>query len=124
MKLGRVFLIGSAAIAISTMTALAGPCSKEIRDVRVELSKHQSSHLSNLAAKDGGAPQSGAATTHRQPTQRSVADALEQLGEVSPDDARAFKEAMRRAHKADSADDKIGCEAALKDARAALAHSH
>jgi hypothetical protein len=120
MKLGRVFLIGSAAIAISTIQALAGPCSKEIRDVRLELSKHQSSHLSNLPAK---APQSSEAMMHRQPTQRSVADALEQLGEVSPDDARAFKEAMRRAHKADSAGDKVRCEAALKDARAALAHS-
>ena len=124
MKPERILVIGSAAIAISTMTALAGPCSKEIRDVRVELSKHQSSHLSNLPAKDAGAPQSSGTTTHRQPTQKSIADALEQLGEVSPDDARAFKEAMRRAHKADSTGDKIGCEAALKDARAALAHSH
>ena len=121
MKPGRILVIGSAALAISTITALAGPCSKEIRDVRIELSKHQSSHFSNLPAK---APQSSAATTHRQPTQRSIADALEQLSEVSPDDARAFKEAMRRAHKANSAGDKISCEAALKDARAALAHSH
>ncbi len=124
MTPGRILIIGSAALAISTIAALAGPCSKEIRDVRVELSKHQSSHLSNLPAREGGEPQSSVATAHRQPTQKSISDALEQLGEVSPDDARAFKEAMRRAHRADSAGDKIGCESALKDARAALAHSH
>ena len=101
-----------AALVVSISVSYAGPCSQEIDRFRAEIDAKQQSN----AAAGAFAPESTAATAHRQPTQRSVGDAETQLGEVSPEKLRAVMSAVDRASEADRAGDKIACEAAVADA--------
>ena len=55
------------------------------------------------------------ASTHFQPTPRSIAAAEEKLGEVSAETVAAVRQAMLRARAADSAGDKNACEQALAE---------
>ena len=60
------------------------------------------------------------ATTQRQPTPKSIGDAVARLGLASPENVKAIKEAMTRALEADRNGDRSGCEKALADARRVL----
>ena len=60
------------------------------------------------------------ASTHVQPTPRSIAAAEEKLGEVSAETVAAVTQAMLRAHAADSAGDKNACEQALAEVQRAI----
>ena len=102
--------------AASGAPAFAGPCSAGIYSAQVDFDNR----LHVGAAKGPAAPQSTAATLHRQPTPKSLAAAEAQLGDISEADARDFGADRRRARAADAANDKAACESALKDARAIL----
>ena len=97
-------------------TAFAGPCSDDIARVQARYD----ARLDAVAASGPSAPQSTAATLHRQPTPNSVAGAEVKLGELSPEKADAFAAAMKRAHEADAAGNRDACMQALGDARLAL----
>ena len=107
MNIQRSALAGAVALAASMPAAYAGPCSSKISVVRdmIDAKIH-------AKASTNTAPQSTAATMHRQPTQSSMVDA--EIGLASQFDA--VKAAMARAIEADGAGDQRVCEQALGDA--------
>jgi hypothetical protein len=112
MRIRQSLIACGALLIVSISGSYAGPCSQGIARFRAEIDAKQ---LSNAAA-GLSAPESTAATTHRQPTQRSVGAAESQLGEVSPEKLQAVMAAVERAGEADRAGDQIACEEALADA--------
>ena len=96
--------------------AKAGPCTQQIYDFDVALNKK----LQAAAAAGKAGAQTKAATTHRQPTLKSIEEAEVQLGDISPANAEAFTKAMEDARKADAASDLAGCEKALNAAKRML----
>lgn len=110
--------VGLLLLAASSQPALAGPCSAEIRSAQIQFDNRQKAS----ATKGPAAPESTAATLHRQPTPKSLAMAKGQTRHISDDDAKVFGEDMQRARAADASGDKAACEAALKDALAILTH--
>jgi hypothetical protein len=111
MRIRSLIACGTA-LVVSISVSYAGPCSQEIDRFRAEIDAKQRSN----AAAGLSAPESTAATSHRQPTQRSVGAAESQLGEVSPEKLQAVMSAVDRASEADRAGDQIACEAAMADA--------
>ena len=98
--------------------AQASPCAKQIAALEAQ-------HKSGPAPTAGSAAESVAATLHRQPTVASV----EGAGPAA--DAANSKQAERDAHfeieieqakAAEDSGDVAGCEAAVGEARKALAH--
>ena len=116
MRIQQSLIVCAAALVVSMSICYAGPCSQEIARFRAEIDAKQ--HLN--AAAGSTAPQSTAATTHRQPTQRSIGAAESQLGEVSPEKLQAVRAAVERASEADRAGGQIACGEALADARRAF----
>jgi hypothetical protein len=108
----RSLIACGTALVVSISVSYADPCSQEIDRFRAEIDAKQRSN----AAAGLSAPESTAATSHRQPTQRSVGAAESQLGEVSPEKLQAVMSAVDRASEADRAGDQIACEAAMADA--------
>ena len=116
MRIQQSPIVCAAALVVSVSTSYAGPCSQEIARFRAEIDAKQ--HLN--AAAGPTAPESTAATTHRQPTPESVGAAESQVGEVSPEKLQAVMAAVERASEADRAGDQIACGEALADARRAF----
>jgi hypothetical protein len=116
VKLSTGMLLCAAALVVSMSISYAGPCSQEIARFRTEIDAKQRAN----AAAGPSAPESTAATAHRQPTQRSIGDALSRLGEVSPDKVQAVLAALERANEADRSGDQTACGEALADARRAF----
>ena len=116
MRIQQSLIVCAAALVVSMSISYAGPCSQEIARFRAEIDAKQHSN----AAAGSTAPESTAATTHRQPTQRSIGAAESQLGEVSPEKLQAVMAAVERASEADRAGDQIACGEALADARRAF----
>jgi GTP cyclohydrolase FolE2 len=112
MRIRQSLITCAAALVVSISVSYAGPCSHEILRFRAEIDAKQ---LSNAAA-GLSAPESTEATTHRQPTQRSIGAAESQLGEVSPEKLHAVMAAVDRASEADRDGDQVACEKALADA--------
>ena len=112
MRIRQSLIACGAALAVSTSVSYTGPCSQDIVRFRTEIDAKQ--HANSAAGLS--APESAAATTHRQPTQRSIGAAESQLGEVSPQKLQAVMAAVERASEADGAGDQTACEAALADA--------
>jgi GTP cyclohydrolase FolE2 len=112
MRIRQSLMACGAALTVSISVSYAGPCSQEIVRFRAVIDAKQHSN----AAAGLSAPESTAATTHRQPTQRSIGAAESQLGEVSPEKLQAVLSAVDRANEADRAGDQIACEEALADA--------
>ena len=109
-------MLAAAALAASMSAAYAGPCLTEITQVQDQIDTLMDAKASGGAA----APESTAATMHRQPTQSSVAAAEVAVGELSPEKVTAVKAAMARAREADGAGDKSACEQALADVKRLL----
>ena len=93
--------------------AYAGPCSLEIAQMQVVIESivHKDAQTAPIASE------SIDAKMHRQPTDRSIADALVRLGIILPEQIEAVKTAIARAREADSADNRNVCEQALGDVR-------
>jgi len=104
-----------AGIALSFMglPAHAGPCSQQIADAQAVFD----AKLTASAQNGPAGAESSSATLHRQPTPGSVAQAEENLGELSPENARDFAAAMTRARDAGNRED---CERAVGEAQKAL----
>jgi hypothetical protein len=112
MRIRQSVTACGAALFISISVSYAGPCSQGIFRFRAEIDAKQHAN----AAAGLSAPESTAATTHRQPTQQSIGAAESQLGEVSPEKLQTVMSAVERASEADRAGDQIACEEALADA--------
>ena len=116
MRIRRLVVACTAALAASTSASYAGPCSHEIDRVVAEIN----AKLGAKAAAGPSARESTSATTHRQPTPGSIAAAETRLGDVSPQKVEAVAAAMARASKADHAGDQSACEQALAEVQRAL----
>jgi hypothetical protein len=101
----------TAAIILSTMPGLAGPCSPEIDRLQTGVDA-----LTAVAGPAGR--QSTAAMTHHQPTPSSIAAAEARLKEGAR--AERAKAAMERARAADGAGDIGACQRALADVQREL----
>jgi hypothetical protein len=103
--------LSSAALALFSTAAQAGPCAGQIYDEDIAISKR----LDAAAARGKPAPESGFATMHRQPTPLTVAGAEEKAGDLSEADVKALTAFMDEARKADTAGDIAACKKALAD---------
>ena len=111
MAIKRFIGLTTVVIAASISSARAGPCSPEIDSMLARID----ARLEAKAAAGPSAKESAGALVDRQPTPSSIARAEESLGEVSTETVAAVKQAMGRAHAADSAGDKNACEQALAE---------
>ena len=102
---------GGLALALIAAPAHAGPCTQEIYDADIAVGKR----LDAIAAAGKTAPQSTAATLHRQPTPQSVAGAEAKLGDISETEVHDLTQDMEEARKADAAGDLAACQKALAD---------
>jgi hypothetical protein len=109
-------MIAGLALLLPSAGAFAGPCMGQIDEAQSAFD----ARLSAAAAAGPAKAQSSAATTHHQPTPKTIASAEESLGEISPEKSHAFTEAVSRARAADAAGDLKACGVALADAKAAL----
>lgn len=116
MKIHELLLTSVVALGLSVTSGHAGPCSDKIFDAQAAFD----AKLNAAAASGPTARESSEATLHHQPTPRSVAHAEENLGEFSHEEAHAFADAIKRARKADAANDKLECDHALSDAYKAI----
>jgi hypothetical protein len=108
-------LISVAAVAFSTQPSRANSCSQDIDRAWVQVN----AKIQAKIAAGRSLSQSTIALLHRQPTQSSIALAEETLADVwLPIEAAVA--ALSRARKADRADDRFGCEAALAGVQRAI----
>ncbi len=105
-----------AALFLSSAPVHAGPCTPQIAAMQGKIDARLDSAA--MAGKSG--PESTAATDHRQPTPKSIAEAEVKLGDISGQTAQTLEGAMARARKADLAGDKAACEKALSEAQDAM----
>ncbi len=111
-------LLSMAVFLLTIAPCHAGPCSKQIEELKFQID----GKLNAAAAAGPAGDETTAATDHRQPTPKSIAAAEVKLGDVSQKVVRAVGEAMASARKADLAGEKTGCEEALADAQRLLAN--
>ena len=116
MGMQQMMALVAAALALSTLPGFAGPCSQAIDQMQAKIN----ARLEATAGVGRAAPESSAATMHRQPTPGSIAAAEGKLGELSPQTLETIAAAMTRARAADQAGDQSGCEQALADAQRTL----
>ena len=115
MTAPRLLAFGTLALFVSISASYGGPCTEEISNwqARIDAKAHA------MAAAGPTGRQVGA-STHVQPTPRSIGVAEEKLGEVSAGTVAAVRQAMLRARAADSAGDKNACEQALAEVQRAI----
>jgi hypothetical protein len=115
MAAPRLFVFGALALIASLSASYAGPCTDDIdkMQARIDAKAHA------MAAAGPTGRQAGA-STHVQPTPRSIGAAEEKLGEVSAGTVAAVRQAMLRARAADSTGDKNACEQALAEVQRAI----
>ena len=116
MNIQRSLIASAAVFAALTSAGHAGPCSQDIARLQAAMD----AKLRAVTAAGPRAPESPAATMHRQPTPRSIATAESELGGLSPDQVKAAVSAMARAREADSANDESACKQAIADAERVL----
>ena len=115
MTAPRLLAFGALAFIAAMSSSYAGPCSDEISKMQDRID----AKLHAMAAAGPTGRQVGA-STHVQPTPRSIGAAEEKLGEVSAETVAAVRQAMLRARAADSAGDKNACEQALAEVQGAI----
>jgi hypothetical protein len=116
MTFGHAIALTILALPLIASPADAGPCTRQIYDFDIALSKR----LEAAAAAGKTGAQTSAATAHRQPTFKSIEEAEVRLGDISRANALAFTGAMDEARKADAARDLTACERALNAAKRML----
>jgi hypothetical protein len=116
MSIQQAAVACGTALLASVSVSYAGPCKQEIAQVQSEIDAKREA----IARAAPRASESTAATTHRQPTPKSIGAAEAKLGVASPENVKAVYEAMTRAREADRNGDRSNCEKALADARRVL----
>ena len=111
MTVRQLLVISPFALSLVALPCQAGPCSKDLE--RIQLLAD--ARLNAIAAAGPTADQSTAAQLHRQPTPRSMAEAEQKLGELSPVAIEKVRDALTRARSADAAGDTVGCQQALAE---------
>ena len=115
MTAPRLLVFGAIAFAASISPSYAGPCSDDIAKMQARID----AKVHAMAAAGPTGRQVGA-STHVQPTPRSIGAAEEKLGEMPAGTVAAVRQAMLRARAADSVGDKNACEQALAEVQSAI----
>ena len=115
MAAPRILAFGAIAFVTLVSPSYAGPCSDDIAKMQARID----AKVHAMAAAGPTGRQVGA-STHVQPTPRSIGDAEAKLGEVSAETVTAVRQAMLRARAADNAGDKNACEQALAEVQQAI----
>ena len=112
MRAPRLLVFGAIAFIALVPASHAGPCTDDIDKMQARID-------AKLQAKEAAGPtgRQVGASTHVQPTPRSIGAAEEKLGSVSAETVADVRQAMLRARAADSAGDKDACEQALAEVR-------
>jgi hypothetical protein len=113
-KGGFTLFLPLAVLAAGLGQAQAGPCAAEIDSLQAAVD----ARISQVAGSGRTAPESAAATRHREPTPDSIAQAEQGLGEGT--DSRQALAALARARQADAAGDGASCRKSLDEVQAAL----
>jgi hypothetical protein len=116
MNVRRPTALSLAALMLFSAAARAGPCTGQIYDADLAISKR----LDAAAARGKAAPESQGALLHRQPTPLSVAGAEEKAGDLSESEVKAITAFMDEARKADALGDAAACGKAIADAERML----
>ena len=115
MDTPRLLVFGAIAFITSLSASYAGPCTDDVDQMQARID----AKLQAMAAAGPTGRQAGA-STHVQPTPRSIAGAEVKLGEVSAETVAAVRQAMLRARAADSAGDKNACGQALAEVQRSI----
>ena len=115
MATPRLLVFGAIAFAASISASYAGPCTDDIDKMQARID----AKVHGMAATGPTGRQAGA-STHVQPTPRSIGAAEAKLGAVPAETVAAVRQAMLRARAADSAGDKNACEQALAEVQTAI----
>ncbi len=110
------FGLAALAALLLPLPARAGPCADDIH----ETDQAVYARLGAIAAQGKTGAETTFATTHRQPTPGTVAQAEAKAGDLSEDQVNAVTQDMMQARTADAANDLAACEEALAEARKAL----
>ena len=111
----RILAFGAIAFVTLVSPSYAGPCSDDIAKMQARIDAK-----AHAMAAAGPTGRQGGASTHVQPTPRSIGAAEEKLGEMPAGTVAAVRQAMSRARAADSAGDKNACEQALAEVQQAI----
>jgi len=117
MKRFHKFALSLALALAVPCVAMASPCEEEITRLQVAFNQR----LDAAAEKGPSGAETTDAKLHHQPTQQSLAAAEAKLGDITPETAHAFDEAMQHARAANGSNDQAQCRAALQQARQILA---
>ena len=115
MAAPRLLAFGAIAFIASLSASYAGPCTDDISKMQALIDAKV-----HAMAAAGPTGRQGGASTHVQPTPRSIGAAEAKLGEVSAETVAAVRQAMLRARATDSAGDKNACEQALAEVQRAI----
>jgi hypothetical protein len=115
MRAPRLLVFGAIAFIASVPASYAGPSTDDIDKMQARID-------AKLQAKEAAGPtgRQVGASTHVQPTPRSIGAAEAKLGEVSAETVAAVRQAMLRARAADSAGDKNACGQALAEVQRSI----
>ena len=115
MTVPKLLILGAIGFIASVSASYAGPCTDDIgkMQARIDAKLHAMAAAGPTGRQVGG-------STHVQPTPRSMAAAEEKLGDLTAETVAAVRQAMLRAHAADSVGDKSACEQALAEAQRAI----
>jgi hypothetical protein len=116
MAVRHAMALGAFSLALFSAAAHAGPCTSQIYDADVAISKR----LNAAAAAGKTAPETQGALLHHQPTPQSVARAEAQVGDLSEAELKSLTEFMQEARRADEANDTAACQKALADIQQVL----
>jgi len=114
MRAPRLLVIGAIAFIASVPASYAGPCTDDIDKMQARIDATLQAEAAGPTGRQVGA------STHVQPTPRSIGAAEEKLGEVSAETVAAVRQAMLRARAADSAGDKNACGQALAEVQRSI----
>ena len=115
MTAPRLLVFGAMAFIASVHASYAGPCTDDISKMQAVID----AKVHAMAAAGPTGRQAGA-STHVQPTPRSMGASEANLGGVSAETVTVVRQAMLRARAADSAGDKNACEQALAEVQRAI----
>jgi hypothetical protein len=116
MAVRYVIWLSVAGLSLYSVAAYAGPCTGQIYDADLAISKR----LDAAAARGKAAPESQGALLHHQPTPLSVAGAEQKAGDLSESEVKAITAFMDEARKADAIGDAAACGKAIADAERML----
>jgi hypothetical protein len=101
----RIYFAAATSCVLLVSAGHAAECASRLQ----VLQERASGVLESAAERGRSAGEGKAATMHRQPTPRSIAEAEEKLGELPREKVEAFRSALLRARTAEAAGDETGC---------------